>query len=141
MHRLVVVGVSILVLSVAFGAQAKKSPTFAIGINALQPLTFVVGSSFYDETTILPIPLEIHAHIKKNWGITGTIQFLTYSRAQDLALGELLGCAGPRYRFTGKALEGLYVTVKFGFGYLSGTAHGTEEYRRLSLVVQPEVPA
>lgn len=139
MHRWLVVGVSILVLSVAGGAQAKKSPTFAIGINALQPLTFVVGSSFYDETTILPIPLEIHAHIKKNWGIAGTIQFLSYSRGEDLGLGELLACGGPRYRFTGKALEGLYVTVKAGFGYLSGTAHGTEEYRRLSLVVQPEV--
>jgi len=139
MRHLVLVMVSIGVLAVAGGAQAKKSPTFAIGVNALQPLTFLVGSSFYDETTILPIPLELHGHIKRNWGIAGTIQFLSYSRGEDLALGELLACGGPRYRFTGKALEGLYVTVKVGFGYLAGAAHGTDEYRRLSLALQPEV--
>jgi len=139
MKRLVAVVVTVLVMSVAGGAQAAKSPTFAIGINALQPLSFIIGSSFYDETTILPIPLEIHGHIKKNWGVAATIQFLSYSRGNEVAVGELLGCAGPRYRFTGKALEGLYVTVKFGFGYLTGAAHGTDEYRRLSLAVQPEV--
>lgn len=156
MRRAFCVAMLAVALTVGAGAQAKGSGggsnkggsssssnvDFSIGINALQPLVFLMASQFSDEDSyILPIPVEIHAHIQKQWGFCGTVQITVHQLGDgnQHQMGEIMAAGGPRYRFTGKKLEGLYVTGKVGLSYWGGKAHGVENYRRLGLVLQPEV--
>lgn len=145
MRRACWIGVAVGTLLVASTAGAgtikSSSGKFAIGMNVLQPAVFLIGTSFYEDTTCVPIPIEIHGYIKKGWGIAGTLQVRTFQRGNEVNVAELLAAGGPRYRFsgTGKKLQGVYVTAKFGMGYLAGDAGGSDEYRRLTFVVQPEV--
>ncbi len=124
------------------GSSSSSNVDFSIGVNALQPLVFLMASQFDEnEAYILPIPVEIHAHIQKRWGFCGTVQITMYQigEGDNHQMGEIMAAGGPRYRFTGKKLEGAYATGKFGLSYWGGTAHGVQDYRRLNLVVQPEV--
>ena len=124
------------------GGSSSSSTDFSIGINAMQPLVFLMASQFAeDEAYVLPIPVELHGHIQKRWGICGTVQITVYQigEGDQHQLGEIMAAGGPRYRITGKKLEGLYVTGKVGLSYWGGTAHGVEDYKRLGLVLQPEI--
>ncbi len=113
---------------------------FAIGLNVAQPLAFILGSSFYEDenTMVAPFPMEIHGHIRSIYGIAATLQFTSYTEGEGLAMAEILLAAGPRFRFTGKDIQGFYAVPKVGLGYLLGEHPEDDEFKRLSLVVQPE---
>ena len=113
---------------------------FAIGLNVGQTLAFMIGSTFYeDDTMVATFPVEVHGHIQHIYGIAGTLQFTSYVETEDLALAQILLAAGPRFRFTGKDIQGLYAVPKIGLGYMMGEHPEDDEFKRLSLVLQPEV--
>ncbi len=113
---------------------------FAIGLNIAQPLAFILGSSFYEDenTMVAPFPVEIHGHIRDMYGIAATLQFTSYTEGDDLALASILLAAGPRFRFTGKDIQGFYAVPKVGLAYLLGEHPEDDEFKRLAFVIQPE---
>lgn len=112
----------------------------AIGLNLGQTLAFMIGSAFYeDETMVATFPVEVHAHVRSIYGVAGTLQFTSYTEGGNLALAQILLAAGPRFRFTGKDIQGLYAVPKVGLGYMMGEHPEDDEFKRLSLVLQPEV--
>ena len=112
---------------------------FAVGMNIGQPLAYILGTSFSEDTMVVPIPVEVHGHIRSIYGIAATAQVLAYQEGDRLSLSEILLAAGPRFRLTGKKLDGLYVVPKVGLGYMVGVHPEDDEFKRLAFAFQPEV--
>jgi hypothetical protein len=121
-------------------ARADEPPAhrFAVGVNVLQPALYGIASSFFEESLLLPVPIEAHVHIHDRWGLTGTLQYRRHKDG-DLSVNGLGLFVGPRLRLTGRDLDGLYATLKVGLAFNGGRDYFQATYNRLDFVLQPEL--
>ena len=109
-----------------------------VGLNVLNMALYSIASSTFDNSTLVPVPFEIHYQPTGFLGVAGTVQ-IRHHEDGSLDLNELVVCAGPRFRIVGTDLKGLYATVKLGFGFAAGESYLHTDYKRVVFVVHPEI--
>ncbi len=98
--------------------QADDEPWLAIGVNLGQLGAFGLASTTFDNSKLIPLPLEGHLRLSDNWGLAATLQYRHHTDG-SLELNEFSLLVGPRLQLLGRGIEGLYISLKLGLGQLS----------------------
>jgi hypothetical protein len=113
-------------------------PRFALGVNVMQPAIYALASSFFEDSHFIPVPLEAHVSINRQWGLASTLGCFSQHDG-DLKLQGLQLGLGPRFTLVGDGLRGLYGTFKLGIALRVGHDYRLDNYYRFGLTMQPEV--
>jgi hypothetical protein len=112
---------------------------FALGLNVAQPAAYYIGSSFFEHSRLVPVPIEFHGRLSRDLGIGGTLLYRYHRDGTVLRIQEIAAAAGPRISLTGNGLEGPFLSAKIGLGFAGGKDYSGESYSRFDLVLQPEI--
>jgi hypothetical protein len=112
---------------------------FAVGLNVAQPAAYYIGSSFFENSRLLPVPIEFHGRLSRDLGIGGTLLYRYHRDGTVLHIQEIAAAAGPRISLTGNGLEGPFLSAKIGLGFAGGKDYSGASYSRFDLVLQPEI--
>lgn len=120
------------------GESTAAQPRVALGMNVMQPAIYGLASTFFDQSYFIPIPLEAHVSINRQWGLATTLGYLAH-RDGDFRVKGLWLALGPRATLVGNGLRGLYSVGKVGLAFRAGDDYGSRSYYRIGLVLQPEL--
>jgi hypothetical protein len=119
-------------------ADSPAKPRLALGLNVMQPAIYALASTFFEDSHYIPVPIEAHLSINKQWGLASTLGYFNHQDGDYKVQGLQLGL-GPRFTFVGDGLRGFYGTLKLGLAFRKGHDYNFDNYYRVGLTLQPEV--
>ena len=72
-------------------ADSPAKPRLALGLNVMQPAIYALASTFFEDSHYIPVPIEAHLSINKQWGLASTLGYFNHQdgdyKVQGLQLG------------------------------------------------------
>jgi len=119
-------------------AQTDNNQSTFFGINIGHALAIkTISGILSDNTTYLPIHLNLNHSLGNNLGIAGLFMYRLDKDGANFLTHELGFAVGPSILFN--RLEGLSIDCKIGYARAFGKDYFSNDYYRNDFVIQPEI--